>query len=62
MRSWTKRRMSWSFGWAFSPQVSGWIQETYGFGPVFLGTGAAYTIATILYQWFFGRRQPSSEG
>jgi MFS family permease len=54
--------MSWSFGWAFSPQVSGWIQETYGFGPVFLGTGATYTIATILYQWFFGRRKPSSEG
>jgi MFS family permease len=48
--------MSWNFGWAFSPPVSGWLQETYGFGPVYLGTCSLYILATGLYYWFFGRR------
>ncbi|MGD2207319.1 MAG: MFS transporter, partial [Anaerolineae bacterium] len=51
--------ISWSFGWAFSPQLSGWIQENYGFGPVFFGTGITYVTATWLYYWFFIRaRRP----
>jgi MFS family permease len=47
--------MSWSFGWAFSPTVSGWLQVAYGFGPPFLGTLMLYTIAIILYWVFFWR-------
>ena len=27
--------MAHNFGWAFSPTISGYIQVTYGFGPVF---------------------------
>lgn len=45
--------MSWNFGWAFSPQVSGWIQENYGFAPLFWGTGTTYVMAIVLYYCFF---------
>jgi MFS family permease len=49
--------MSWNFGWAFSPQVSGWLQVQYGFWPLFVGTGTSYTIAILMYYWFFLRRR-----
>lgn len=45
--------MSWSFGWAFSPTVSGWLQVNYGFNPVFLGTIGSYIFAIYLYWRFF---------
>jgi MFS family permease len=63
--------MSWSFGWAFSPTLSGWLQVRYGFDPVFLGTITAYVIAILLYWRFFLHRAgpeqvggpiPSAEG
>ncbi len=50
--------MSWNFGWAFSPMISGWLQVTYGFGPAFLGTIVLYTISVVLYWAFFWRRSP----
>lgn len=48
--------MAWSFGWAFSPIVSGWIQVRWGFGPAFAGTILLYTIAVGLYWQFFLRK------
>ncbi len=45
--------MCWSFGWAFSPTISGWLQVRYGFTPVVLGTVVTYIIAIILYRCFF---------
>jgi MFS family permease len=48
--------MSWNFGWAFSPTVSGWLQVRYGFGPPFIGTIILYTISVIMYWAFFWRR------
>jgi MFS family permease len=48
--------MAWSFGWAFSPIVSGWLQVNYGFQPAFLGTIILYTIAVLLYWRFFLRK------
>lgn len=45
--------MSWNFGWAFSPTLSGWLQVNYGFNPVFLGTITAYILAISLYWRFF---------
>lgn len=45
--------MSWNFGWAFSPTISGWLQVNYGFGPVFLGTIVLYSISIYLYWAFF---------
>jgi MFS family permease len=50
--------LGWSFGWVFSPQLSGWVQERYGFGPVYLGTGMTYVTAVCLYYWFFIRARP----
>jgi len=44
-----------SFGRAFSPVVSGWLQVNYGFGPPFLGTITLYVIAIGLYYAFFLR-------
>jgi MFS family permease len=48
--------MSWNFGWAISPTISGILQVRYGFGPPFLGTIILYTIAVFLY-WFFWLRK-----
>ena len=42
-----------SFGWAFSPSISGWLQVRYGFGPVFVGVLVLYTISVYLYWKFF---------
>jgi MFS family permease len=49
--------MSWNFGWAFSPMISGWLQVRYGFGPVFLGTIVLYIISVWLYYAFFWGRK-----
>ena len=47
-----------SFGRAFSPVISGWMQVNYGFGPPFAGTMILYVIAISMYYLFFlkGRR------
>ncbi len=50
--------MSWSFGWAFSPTISGWFQVHYGFGPAFIGTILLYSVSIYLYWAFFLRRMP----
>lgn len=49
--------MSWNFGWAFSPTISGLLQVRYGFGPPFMLTIVLYTISTMLYWVFFGRHK-----
>jgi MFS family permease len=52
--------MAHNFGWALSPQVSGWLQEQYGFWAAFTGTIGLYIIATSLYWIFFWRRGDSA--
>jgi len=47
--------MSWNFGWAFSPSISGWLQVRYGFGPPFIGTITLYVLSVFLYWAFFWR-------
>ncbi len=42
-----------SFGRAFSPVVSGWMQVNYGFGPPFMGTIILYIFAIGMYYVFF---------
>jgi len=49
--------MSWNFGWAFSPSISGWLQVNFGFAPVFILTMLSYVIAIFLYWRFFGRAE-----
>jgi MFS family permease len=50
--------MSWNFGWAFSPMISGWMQVNYGFGMPFLGTIILYSISVFLYWYFFWYQKP----
>lgn len=49
--------LSWNFGWVLGPKISGWMQEAYGFGPVFAATGAMYLASIFLYYWFFYRKR-----
>jgi MFS family permease len=42
-----------SFGWAFFPSVSGWIQVSYGFGPVFACVIVLYSLSVFMYWKFF---------
>jgi len=53
--------MSWNFGWAFSPTISGWLQVHYGFGPPFMGTIILYVLSVFLYWAFFWRRAKQAE-
>jgi MFS family permease len=49
--------MASSFGWAFSPTISGEIQVRYGFGPAFILTIILYVVSITLYWGFFWRRK-----
>lgn len=40
-------------GWAFSPQISGWIQVNYGFHPAFAATMILYVVSIYLYWRYF---------
>ncbi|NTW08566.1 MAG: MFS transporter, partial [Anaerolineaceae bacterium] len=46
--------ISWQAGWAIGPILSGFIQQDYGFAPLFIATVILYTISTILVWLFFG--------
>lgn len=49
-----------SFGRAFSPVISGWMQVSYGFAPPFIGTIILYVIAIAMYVVFFMRKREST--
>ena len=49
-----------NFGRAFSPSVSGWLQVTYGFNPVYLGVIFTYSISVYLYWKFFWKAKPAA--
>lgn len=51
--------MASSFGWAFSPSISGWIQVNYGFQPAFVGTMILYAVSIFLYWYYFLRGKES---
>lgn len=44
--------VSWTFGWAIGPYISGIVQQKYGFPPLFIATFILYLISTSLV-WFF---------
>ena len=51
--------MSWNFGWAFSPTISGLLQVRYGFDPPFIGTITMYCVSIVLYWAFFWKGRSS---
>ena len=53
--------MSWNFGWAISPTVSGMLQVRYGFGPSFMGTIILYVVSVFLYWYYWWRKRPEEE-
>jgi MFS family permease len=53
--------MSWNFGWAISPTISGMLQVRYGFGPPFIGTIILYIISVFLYWFFWWRKSDPNE-
>jgi MFS family permease len=52
--------MSWNFGWAFSPRISGWMQVRYGWGMPFAGTVLLYCVSIYLYWAFFWKGRTKS--
>ena len=46
-----------SFGRAFSPTISGWMQVSYGFTPPFIGTIIMYSISIAMYYSYFMKKK-----
>ncbi len=44
--------LTWQTGWAFGPYVSGFVQERWGFGPLFVTTAVVYVLA-VAATWVF---------
>jgi len=45
--------VSWQIGWVVMPVFSGFIQETYGFSPIFITTSLLYALSTLMIWSFF---------
>jgi MFS family permease len=45
--------LAWQVGWAVGPYISGVVQESYGFTPLFIATGILYFISTLLIWLLF---------
>ncbi len=50
-----------SFGRAFSPVISGWLQVQYGFRLPFIGTITLYLVSIVMYYFFFLRKKEKAE-
>jgi len=49
------KELAWSAGWAVGPYISGVVQESHGFNPLFIFTGLLYS-AAIGLTWLFFRK------
>ncbi len=49
--------LAWSVGQGIGPGISGLVQRSVGFTPLFLTTGATYLAAALLLQTFFARAE-----
>jgi MFS family permease len=47
--------LSWNIGWAVGPFISGLVQQSYGFTPLFIATAVLYFGAIVLQWKFFDR-------
>ncbi|MEW5825968.1 MAG: MFS transporter [Candidatus Bipolaricaulota bacterium] len=52
--------LAWNLGWALSAWVSGQLQGSIGFTPLFVLTAAFYVTASVMTAWFFGRGRDSA--
>ncbi len=49
--------LTWSVGYGLGPGISGVVQRSLGFPPLFMATGATYLAASLMLQVFFGRSE-----
>jgi MFS family permease len=44
-------------GYLIAPAISAWVQERYGFAPLFVATAICYSLAALANYWFFVRTE-----
>jgi MFS family permease len=49
--------IAWQIGWSFGPFLSGWVQERYGFAPLFITTSVLYVLAVGVMWRFFNNTE-----
>jgi MFS family permease len=47
----------WNVGWTFGPAISGFVQQRYGFAPLFITTTVLYAFATAMTYFFFHKSE-----
>jgi MFS family permease len=47
--------LAWQVGWAVGPYISGVVQESHGFTPLFISTATLYLVSTIMVWMLFKR-------
>jgi MFS family permease len=52
------KELAWQMGWAVGPYVSGLVQVSYGFTPLFITTASLYASAIVFTWILFGKREP----
>jgi MFS family permease len=50
--------LSWEIGWVIGPLISGFVQEKYGFAPLFIATAILYSSGVGLIWHFFRDYEP----
>lgn len=49
--------LGWQLGWTVGPYISGVVQATYGFSPLFIATSLLYVLAILTAWIFFGKQE-----
>lgn len=49
--------LMWEIGWTFGPALSGFVQQRYGFAPLFVATTVFYAIGALLTYAFFNKME-----
>jgi MFS family permease len=50
--------LSWELGWVIGPLISGFVQERYGFTPLFIATAVLYGSGVAMIWYFFRGHEP----
>jgi MFS family permease len=54
------KNLTWNLGWAVGPYLSGVIQQSYGFNPIFILTGILYAASVAVTWLLFHKREKQS--
>ncbi len=52
--------LAWNMGWAIGPYISGVVQQSSGFTPLFIATAVLYALANLVTWRFFRKREITS--